>query len=61
MNSNEEVLAWDDVFLNIYLYKHEEWLRLNPEYTQSPYSQLIAELQGQLPLFDEQLTKHMQE
>ena len=57
MNSNEEVPAWDDVFLNIYLYKHEEWLRLNPEYTQSPYSGIIADLMGQQDFFDQPWAK----
>lgn len=52
---------FDDVMFNIMFFKHKEWLERNPEYTQSPYSTVLAELQGQLPLFSEEITKHMQE
>jgi hypothetical protein len=52
---------FDDVMFNIMFHKHKEWLERNPEYTQSPYSTVLAEMQGQLPLFSEQLNKHMQE
>lgn len=54
-----ECVPEDDVLLNIFVYKHEEWLQRNPEYTQSPYSAVIAELQGQLPLLEESIAKHM--
>lgn len=43
----------DDVCLNIYLAKHEQWIADNPEYTQSPYTALIAELSGQMDLFEQ--------
>lgn len=43
----------NDVCLNIYLARHNEWLSRNPEYTQSPYTALIAELSGQMDLFEQ--------
>lgn len=47
----------DDVCLNIYLHKHQEWLANHPEYTQSPYTALIAELSGQMDLFEQRWSR----